>query len=48
LKGEEVPTVEEAYQKACAAASAQDLILVGGSTFTVADLLENFFCKGKN
>lgn len=48
LEGEEVSGVADAFQKACAAASPQDLILVGGSTFTVADLLENFFCREKN
>ncbi len=48
LEGEEVSCVAEAFKKACATASPQDLILVGGSTFTVADLLENFFCRDKN
>jgi len=47
LEGEEVTGVAEAFKKACEAASPQDLILVGGSTFTVADLLENFFCREK-
>jgi len=45
FQGEEVPTVKEAFEKACKAASSEDLILVGGSTFTVADLMENFFCR---
>jgi dihydrofolate synthase / folylpolyglutamate synthase len=44
FRGEEVPCVKEAFEKACKAASREDLILVGGSTFTVADLMENFFC----
>jgi len=48
LQGEEVPGVKEAFIKACRAASAEDLILVGGSTFTVADLMENFFCREEN
>lgn len=43
--GEEVSTVAEAFRKAYEAAAEDDLILVGGSTFTVADLLENFFCE---
>jgi len=45
--GERVSSVREAFSKACAAASPHDMILVTGSTFTVADVLENFFCKGK-
>ncbi|HHV02708.1 MAG: folylpolyglutamate synthase/dihydrofolate synthase family protein [Bacteroidales bacterium] len=43
--GEEAPTVAEAFKKAFEVAAEDDLILVGGSTFTVADLLENFFCR---
>lgn len=39
LAGETVPTVPEALAKARAQASAGDLIFVGGSTFTVAEVL---------
>ncbi|WP_298063594.1 folylpolyglutamate synthase/dihydrofolate synthase family protein [uncultured Rikenella sp.] len=39
LAGETVPTVPEALAKARALASAGDLIFVGGSTFTVAEVL---------
>lgn len=38
LRGEVVPTVGEAYLRARELAGNQDLIFVGGSTFTVADL----------
>lgn len=48
FRGEAVPTVGEAFEKACGAASPEDLILIGGSTFTVADVMENFFCRVKN
>lgn len=48
LKGEAVPNVKEAFEKARNKASREDLILVGGSTFTIADLMENFFCREKN
>ena len=48
FQGEGVPCVNEAFKKACEAASQEDLILVGGSTFTVADLMENFFCREEN
>ena len=39
LKGECYPSVKEAYTTATAAASSDDTIFVGGSTFVVADLL---------
>lgn len=39
LEGEVVPTVPEALAKARALAGAGDLIFVGGSTFTVAEVL---------
>jgi len=39
LKGRSYPTVNEAYQAARSAADPRDLILTGGSTFTVAGLL---------
>lgn len=45
LQGQEYPTVEEAVQAAKTAASPEDLIFVGGSTFIVADLLNFFFKK---
>ncbi len=48
FQGEGVLCVTEAFEKACKAASGEDLILVGGSTFTVADLMENFFCREEN
>ncbi|MFA5301303.1 MAG: folylpolyglutamate synthase/dihydrofolate synthase family protein [Bacteroidales bacterium] len=48
FRGEEVPCVKQAFEKARKAASRDDLILVGGSTFTVADLMENFFCREEN
>ncbi|MDD2771467.1 MAG: bifunctional folylpolyglutamate synthase/dihydrofolate synthase [Bacteroidales bacterium] len=48
LKGEAVPNVKEAFEKARNKASREDLILVGGSTFTIADLMENFFCRERN
>lgn len=38
-------TVAEAYQAARAAAGADDLIFVGGSSFVVADLLSDCFTK---
>ena len=39
FKGEVIPTVAEAYQRALELASADDMIFVGGSTFIVSDLL---------
>ena len=40
FKGEVVPTVAEAYQRALELASADDMIFVGGSTFVVSDLIK--------
>ncbi len=40
LSGEVVPTVPEALARARALAGADDLIFVGGSTFTVAEVIE--------
>lgn len=42
IDGTAYPTVEEAYRAASAAAKAEDMIFVGGSTFVVADFLANF------
>lgn len=39
LCGEVVPTVAEAFERAKALASPQDMIFVGGSTFTVAEVM---------
>jgi dihydrofolate synthase/folylpolyglutamate synthase len=39
LKGEVIASVKEAYQRAILLATPQDLILVGGSTFVVAEVL---------
>ena len=41
LDGNDYPTVPEAYNAALEAASADDMIFVGGSTFIVADLLSH-------
>ena len=41
LDGNDYPTVSEAYNAALEAASADDMIFVGGSTFIVADLLSH-------
>ena len=38
LKGEQYPSVEEAYKAALATATPTDTIFIGGSTFIVADL----------
>lgn len=43
LKGDTYPTVSEAVQAAKEAATAEDFIFIGGSTFIVADLLRNSF-----
>ena len=48
LSGEMIPSVQDAFKKACATASPQDMILVGGSTFTVADVVEIFFARKEN
>lgn len=42
LYGETYPSVENAYNAALAAASQDDTIFIGGSTFIVADLLSSF------
>lgn len=39
FKGEVVPTVAGAYQRALEMATADDMIFIGGSTFVVADVL---------
>lgn len=39
LDGNDYPTVESAYSAACDAASPEDMIFIGGSTFVVADFL---------
>ncbi len=39
LKGEIIPDVYKAYQKALSLAGTEDMVFVGGSTFVVADLL---------
>ena len=39
LIGSHFPTVEEAYKKAINDCDPSDLIFVGGSTFTVAEVL---------
>ena len=39
LQGNAYPTVKEALQAACAQASKDDFIFIGGSSFIVADLL---------
>ncbi|MFY9116231.1 MAG: folylpolyglutamate synthase/dihydrofolate synthase family protein [Bacteroidales bacterium] len=44
FRGEVVPDIREAYNKALSGAGTGDLVLVTGSTFTVADVLSNFFC----
>lgn len=41
LKGNTYPSVKEAYDAALSAASSDDLVFVGGSTFVVADLLKD-------
>lgn len=38
LMGEPVATIREAFDKACLLAGAEDMIFVGGSTYTVAEL----------
>ena len=40
LNGEMVKDVKEALQKAIAQSKAEDLIMVGGSTFVVAEVME--------
>lgn len=45
LQGNSYMNVEEAVQAAKNAASKDDFIFVGGSTFIVADLLNFFFKK---
>lgn len=40
LYGETVPGVDQAYQRAKALATEDDMIFIGGSTFTVSDLKE--------
>ena len=45
LDGDHYATVEEAYKAAREAASADDMIFVGGSTFVVADLLASLSKK---
>ncbi len=42
--GKTIPDVRAAYLEALSSAGAKDLILVTGSTFTVADAIANFFC----
>lgn len=39
LRGQSYPSVSESYKAAKSAATADDLIFIGGSTFIVADLL---------
>lgn len=39
LKGSTYPSVAAAYQAACQAAAPEDLIMIGGSTFVVAEVL---------
>ncbi|MDE7379149.1 MAG: bifunctional folylpolyglutamate synthase/dihydrofolate synthase [Paraprevotella sp.] len=43
LKGVSYPSVKEAYTQACAEATPEDIIFIGGSTFIVADLLATCF-----
>lgn len=45
LSGRICPTIEEAFINARAQAGPGDLIFIGGSTFTVAEILEKFFCR---
>jgi len=42
LKGEAFPGVKKAYEAARSAAKAEDLIFIGGSTFVVGELLQQF------
>ena len=39
LRGESYSSVRQAYEKACGAANDDDLVFVGGSVFTVAEVL---------
>jgi dihydrofolate synthase/folylpolyglutamate synthase len=39
LKGESYTSVKQAYEAACNAAQNDDLVFVGGSVFTVAEVL---------
>jgi dihydrofolate synthase/folylpolyglutamate synthase len=45
LSGRIFPSIEEAFINARAQAGPGDLIFIGGSTFTVAEVLEKFFCR---
>ncbi|MDD4500423.1 MAG: bifunctional folylpolyglutamate synthase/dihydrofolate synthase, partial [Bacteroidales bacterium] len=45
LNGRIFPSIEEAFINARAQAGPGDLIFIGGSTFTVAEVLEKFFCR---
>lgn len=47
LAGQLFPTVGDAYQAAVLAASADDFVYVGGSSFVVADLLAHLQARGK-
>ena len=39
LMGESYSSVKQAYETACTAANDEDLVFVGGSVFTVAEVL---------
>jgi dihydrofolate synthase/folylpolyglutamate synthase len=41
LEGETYTTVKDAYRAACDRAEKEDVVFVGGSTFVVAEILEN-------
>jgi dihydrofolate synthase/folylpolyglutamate synthase len=43
LTGKSFPSVPEAYRAALAEAGPHDLVFTGGSTFVVADLLNEIF-----
>ena len=47
LEGEAWPDMNAAFRAARQAATEQDLIFVGGSTFIVADFLESFSTEGR-
>lgn len=47
LKGNTYPSVDEAVQAAKEAADSEDFIFVGGSTFIVADLLQNLQTRSR-
>jgi len=45
LKGESYESVNEAFKAALQNADCEDLVFVGGSTFVVAEILQDFICK---